>query len=58
VAPRGIEDRQWCVVSDYDCTMTLVGGSAELITALLAHPMLKMLHIGRDKPLDARGANG
>lgn len=53
--PQG---RQWCVASDYDCTMTLVGGSAELIAALLAHPMLEMLQIGREEPLDTRGANG
>lgn len=52
------QDRQWCVASDYDCTMTLVGGSAALMADLLAHPILEVLPIGRDELLDATDAAG
>lgn len=51
-------DRAWCVASDYDCTMTLVGGSRTLIADLLADPALEALRIGRDEPLDAPDTAG
>jgi len=51
-------DLAWCEASDYDCTMTLVGGSRTLIADLLAYPALEALRIGRDEPLDAPDAAG
>ena len=38
-------DHQWCVCSDYDLTFTIVGGSSQLITALLKSDVLECIEI-------------
>jgi hypothetical protein len=38
-------DHQWCVCSDYDLTFTIVGGSSQLITALLGSAVLECIEV-------------
>jgi hypothetical protein len=35
-------DRSWCVASEIDFDSTLVGGSRDLVDAVLAHPGLEV----------------
>ena len=37
------DDRAWCVATDVDLDSTYLGGSAELVSSLLAHPDLEVL---------------
>ena len=39
-------DHQWCVSSDYDLTFTTVGGSIQLIAALLESDVLECIEVG------------
>ncbi len=39
------DDLSWCVVSDYDLTFTLVGGSSDLCEALLRNAQLECLEV-------------
>ena len=38
------DDRAWCVATEVDLDSTFVGGSAECVEALLAHPALEVFH--------------
>jgi len=38
-------DRSWCVCTDYDLTITVVGGSSQLVAALLSHSILECLEV-------------
>ena len=42
------DDRAWCVASEIDFPYTYVGGSRELIDAILMHPALEALSAGLD----------
>jgi hypothetical protein len=39
-------DRAWCLATEIDFDSTLVGGSAELIAAVVEHPGLEALEVG------------
>jgi hypothetical protein len=39
------KDHQWCVCSEYDLTFTIVGGSSQLITALLGSEVLECIEV-------------
>jgi len=45
------EDRAWCVASEIDLFCTLVGGSEQLVEALLADPTLEVWRIGPTDPI-------
>ncbi len=45
-------DHQWCVCSDYDLTFTIVGGSSQLITALLRSEVLECIEISSEIRVD------
>lgn len=47
------EDRAWFVASEIDLDSTYVGGSADLIEALLADDRLEALPADRGQPIDA-----
>jgi hypothetical protein len=46
-------DRSWCVATEIDFDSTLVGGSAELIAAVLANPDLEAFPVRPDDSLQA-----
>ena len=48
-------DRSWCVASEIDFDSTLVGGSAELVAAVLGSPDLEALPVGPDDSLRLDG---
>ena len=50
------EDRSWCVSTDYDLSVTLVGGPEALIARILTHPGLEALPLGAGEPLRLRDA--
>lgn len=47
------EDRSWCVASEVDLTCTYVGGSVELVRALVGDPGLEALEVAPDDPVAA-----
>ena len=49
------EDRRWCVGFDIDFDTTFVGGSAELVRALVDSDELEALEIGADARVDFTG---
>ncbi|QFT87861.1 hypothetical protein FIU87_04265 [Bacillus sp. THAF10] len=46
------EDKSWCVFTGYDLEYSLVGGSKNLITALLSNPNLECLEVDLDTRID------
>ncbi|MCZ2402756.1 hypothetical protein IV498_06040 [Paenarthrobacter sp. Z7-10] len=44
-------DRAWCLATEIDFDSTLVGGSAELIAAVVEHPGLEALEVGVETSL-------
>ncbi|WP_369054884.1 hypothetical protein [Kineococcus terrestris] len=46
-------DRSWCLASEIDFDSTLIGGSVELIEAVLAHPGLEAWAVHEDDDLSA-----
>ncbi len=45
------DDRSWCVGTEIDFDSTLVGGSTELIEAVLSHPVLEAWPVAADDSL-------
>ena len=54
------EDKSWCVATEIDFDSTLVGGSAELIAAVVRSPILEALRVSPATKLtaDADAVNG
>lgn len=48
-------DRSWCVATEIDLDSTVVGGSRELVNALLADPGLESFEVGEGDSLMADG---
>ena len=46
-------DRSWCLATEIDLDSTVVGGPAQVIDAVLAHPGLEALRLPADAPLTA-----
>jgi len=46
-------DRRWCVCSDYDLQFTIVGGSKDLISRLLASEVLETLEVTPQTRIDS-----
>ncbi|MBE4909932.1 hypothetical protein IMZ08_18000 [Bacillus luteolus] len=46
------EDRGWCIHTDFDCRFSLIGGSRELIEALLANNQLECIKIDSKTRID------
>jgi hypothetical protein len=45
-------DHTWCLCSDYDLTFTIVGGSRDMIDAVLKHPALESLEVTPQTRID------
>jgi hypothetical protein len=49
------DDRSWCVATDIDLDSTLVGGTTQLVAAVLAAPDLEAWPVGPDDDLSIDG---
>lgn len=49
------EDKSWCVHTDFDCDFSIIGGSKELIGALLTNKNLECIEVDRDTRIDSKG---
>jgi hypothetical protein len=47
-------DRKWCLCTDYDLMFTFVGGSRELISAILESRTLETLQVAQQTRIDSR----
>jgi hypothetical protein len=45
-------DRSWCLCSDYDCHFSFVGGSQELVSAILNSDTLEAFQLAHDTRID------
>ncbi len=48
-------DRSWCAATEIDLDSTVLGGTRELVDAVLAHPVLEALEVADDDSLMADG---
>jgi hypothetical protein len=46
------EDKQWCIFTDYDFDFSIVGGSKEIIDALVSNDRLECIQVERDTRVD------
>ena len=51
------KDRRWFVHTDYDLTFSLIGGSCELVDALVEHETLECIKVEPEHRVDYRADN-